>query len=161
VYFNYTKGSRTDINLLSLQNAPYLNSIVIKNKNDIDVKKYEFEYDFLHKLFLKKIVEKSTNNESIQKYEFLYDRPELNPNNFNTDYWGYYKTRYCNQYVDGMEVDPSTVTKDVLVQIKYPTGGAARFEYESNTYAYNGSTLINDQNLSNNGSPTFDENPNN
>jgi hypothetical protein len=162
VYFNYNKGLRNDINLLSIENAPNLHTIIIKNNNDIEVKKYEFEYNFsLPKLFLNKIAEKYPDNGSIQKYEFLYDRPELNPNEFNADYWGYYKTKYCNEYVDGMEVDYSTVTKDVLIQIKYPTGGATRFEFESNTYAYNGSTLINDQNLLNNGFPSFDENINN
>jgi hypothetical protein len=160
VFLNYVKGSRNDLNLLSLNNSVHLSSILIQDINGVQIKKYNFEYDFGDKLFLTGIQESTTSNEHIKKYEFEYDRNWLDPTQFDTDFWGYYKTRDCNSFTGRKEVDKSTLTKDALLSIKYPTGGSTRFYYETNTYAYVGDVLIQD-NSSNNGIPSFDENPDN
>jgi len=138
-----------------------LNTITVKDlSHNVTAKQYKFNYLTPHKLFLDEIKEGPTGNE-LSKYKFRYEGLDLDYNDFDADYWGYYRFK---------DYDPGCVSipqrshnadlvycrKDVLKQIIYPTKGSSIFEYESNDYSYIGDdpTFYNDWSQEN-----FDPNP--
>ncbi|RZJ47572.1 MAG: hypothetical protein EOO44_22250, partial [Flavobacterium sp.] len=98
-------------------------------------------------MLLKKI-ELSKNGTYINKYELSYKAVDgSSMYGFKKDNWGYLGISDDGDcgYKHAESVNPfSAATTDALLGIKYPTGGAALFNFESNTYAYIGSDEITD-----------------
>lgn len=162
IYFNYQKNVRNDFNLISAVDAPVLKEIKVENTFGHLIKKYELTYDFLQRTFLTSLKELANASNAEIKHEFLYDRNYIDPLTLSNDYWGYFRKPVCNEY-EGRDVDLEYVTKDVLYMIKYPTGGAAFFEFESNQYSYIGNQTLEDNYgvYGLNGLDVYNENPKN
>ncbi|MGI9651092.1 hypothetical protein [Chryseobacterium sp. RLHN22] len=98
-------------------------------------------------MLLKKI-ELSKNGNYINKYELSYKAVDGSAMyNFKKDNWGYLGISDDGDcgYKHTESVNPfSVATTDVLLGIKYPTGGAALFNFESNTYSFVGDQEITD-----------------
>jgi len=84
-----------------------------------------------------------------QNYQFYYHPVVDNSQLLNSlyldgfDFWGYpnVTSTYCrlNEQIIQL-VDKKNVINGVLEKIQYPTGGSVVYEYESNTYSYDGAT---------------------
>lgn len=117
-YGNLLNTYQLKTNFTSTQRL-YLDTLLIKDSNDINTKEYYFDYE---------------------------DREAL-PERFSyaQDYWGYYNGVLNNQHFipddasvisDGGDrnVYSAFTKKGILTKITYPTGGYNSFEYENNSY---------------------------
>lgn len=154
---------RNDYKLVNSVSAPYLKAITIKNWNQEVVKSYNFEYNFLSKLFLYKISQTS-NPANPLDYKFDYNNKESNPEDYFSDYWGFYGNLKSNDICSSPDisnnnkvVNGNNIVKDVLKSMTYPTGGHTAFEFESNTFAHIGQAPI----LTTGLEPTFYDNTDN
>ncbi len=98
---------------------------------------------YFKRLFLKEVAEYGNDNSTLPPYEFIYDSQIL-PAMMSSkqDYWGYYNGAENNGpftrvfpygfYVPDRRVDTLKSEAGILKEIKYPTGGKARFTYEHN-----------------------------
>lgn len=133
-----------------------LDSITIYDKNNSLIKRIIFERtDFPNQSFRKKLTKvKFVNNINTvdATYEFDYIEDLGIPGTTNgIDYWGYYNGEESNtNLIPAMTIHEGVNSFDVgganrnanetymkqyaLSGVKYPTGGEARFEYESNKY---------------------------
>jgi YD repeat-containing protein len=163
VYFTFGIG-RQDSNINSPLNTRFLSDITLKNLNGGQVKKYSFTQDYLEipfpsatstlkRMFLSGIAVKGNGTSSDSNYEFSYKENDNNAKTVWKDYWGYFnlidpcdRTSYNDR-----NTSPEYCTTSVLQKIKYPTGGCAIFDFESNQYSYIGDEPIED----------FDDNPDN
>ncbi|UPT69701.1 MAG: YD repeat-containing protein [Flavobacterium sp. JAD_PAG50586_2] len=78
--------------------------------------------------------------------------PSSAPEYVGMDYWGYFNIRPpYNSSILNKEPDPLFGTSELLQKMTYPTGGCAIFDFEANTYSYDGSTALTnfDANVSN------------
>ncbi|QMU66142.1 MAG: hypothetical protein GKR88_21040 [Flavobacteriaceae bacterium] len=98
---------------------------------------------YFKRLFLKEISEYGSDNSYLPPYRFTYDE-EVLPSVLSSrqDYWGYYNgaknngpfTRifHYGLYIPDRRVDTLKSEAGILKEIKYPTGGKAKFTYEHN-----------------------------
>lgn len=107
---------------------------------------YETKYDSSIKLTDINLaqVTKSVNNVDPQVYS-LYYRPAEELNEFmgyirGVDKWGYYNkvNKWCNSSPTNELTSLERLTGGVLEKITLPTGGCIIYNYESNTYSYDG-----------------------
>ncbi|QIY92073.1 hypothetical protein [Chryseobacterium gallinarum] len=152
ILFNYTQG-RNDTNINIKDQAPRLTDIILLDPADHEIKKFSFTQGYTEggslntRLVLKKI-ETSKNGNFIERYELAYKKTNYGGSGYKKDSWGYLSIidddSNCN-YKHSESINPYlSATIDVLQGIKYPTGGSALFNFESNTYAYIGDQAITD-----------------
>ncbi|AFD08101.1 hypothetical protein Solca_3085 [Solitalea canadensis DSM 3403] len=127
-----------------------LDSIAINSVfNNRLLKKVKFTYtnDVTKRLMLTSLKESNKNS-----YTFVYDPTPLpSYNSRKVDHWGYYhggadyfdntrpSTSYTKSdvvpYTLSREPNPAFMQAGILKEIKYPTGGYTKFDYEANTYS--------------------------
>jgi len=149
--FTYAVG-RNDSNINIGDQSPRLASIKLVDNANNEIKKYSFTQGYTNgslntRMLLKKI-ELSKNGSYIDKYELIYKSSNaIGSYGFEKDNWGYLSLQDDGDcgYKHSESVNPfSASIIDVLLGIKYPTGGFALFNFESNTYAYEGNQEITD-----------------
>lgn len=117
--------------------------------------RFEDENDISKRLMLKKIRLNDNSTQSIS-YQFNYNSQIL-PNRFSyaRDWWGYYNGEDSNTGLtpsidivmiedNKRNVNPEFAKAGILEEIIYPTGGKAKFQFESNRgifYSYNNAAL--------------------
>ncbi|KFF11987.1 hypothetical protein IQ37_19435 [Chryseobacterium piperi] len=153
IIFNFLQG-RSDTNLTTPNNSVYLKSITVKDWNDHFVNKYEFEnsyqYTLDRRMFLAKINIYNNDNQIEQNYQFDYFNKNISGNIggngkvIGRDKWGYFNLLdQCELTTERhKEATPEFSTHELLQKIKYPTGGTAVFDFESNKYSFIGNQEI-------------------
>jgi hypothetical protein len=160
-----------------LQGGKKLDQIEIKDVSGMVVRRIQFFYDYFHantssndfvdkRLKLTNLI---LNNE--KQYSFDYNNGLPSKLSLERDHWGYYNNNGASTLLPSLEasqvesigiqypqfqgyqganrsVDPNFSDAGILSQITFPTGGTAKFEYESNDYGYIGSTPIMDSTFS-------------
>jgi len=115
-----------------------LDSIVVKNTNNLIIKKANFNYfpESNKKLGLSSIELYGSGNENPERYTFDYYHRNSLPESYDirwTDHWGYYiGSKWAINSVLSESRNPveALAGYGVLNRITYPTGGYTRFEYE-------------------------------
>ncbi|RXM41071.1 hypothetical protein BOQ62_03300 [Chryseobacterium sp. CH21] len=159
--FNY--DNREDI-----LNGKKISNIKIKDKNQRVIQNYLFNQSYftsteqidvlnysnqtaslMKRLKLNEVVETLEN----KKYQFEYNEDSPLANRFSnaTDYLGFYNgqnsntgieyVEYANQIYglgDNKEPNINFAKQGLLKKMKYPTGGIMEFEYENDSYHFNG-----------------------
>jgi YD repeat-containing protein len=152
IEFNYQLG-RLDSKLISAQNSLILKEFVIKNWQDIFIKKVSLNHVYrtskYNRLFLESIQTKDQTQLKTEDYKFEYKDLPLSYNNeiFKNDVFGYLTivpSYLSNFYYN--EVNPDYTATDVLQKIVYPSGGSAIFDFQSNTYSFEGDEAITNYN---------------
>lgn len=155
IFFGYELG-RDDSNA----NSNFkLKNIEIENWYGNKIKKFSFDYNYtLHGESASSIIESkmlltAVNEFGVVNNQFVLANPLTHHlyykdsvrkyTGFGTDYWGYY-TLIPNGAYAYHETNPDYCTIDVLQKITFPTGGCEIFDFESNTYSYEGDRLLND-----------------
>jgi YD repeat-containing protein len=151
INFNYTQGR--DDTLALLANGAKLSEIEIRTWKENLVKKFYFDYGYTlnnlkSRMVLNKVQLHDKNDEFISQYLLAY-KQNTNDVPLGKDYWGYFNKKFCE--TTNRETAPGLSDIDILQQIQYPEGGTAVFDYESNSYSYEGDVALTD----------FSENPNN
>mgnify|MGYP003574956185 CR=1 FL=1 len=128
---------------LSTSNG-YLDLINVKDNLNNVAKKFKFG-----------IAQNGINSlviDDIEKYRFTYYSDILTP--AGIDGWGYKSGDYRNDPDKGYNFyNYNCISIGVLTQITYPTGGVRKFNWEPNTFSYEGNTPLTIQD--------FDKNPTN
>jgi YD repeat-containing protein len=148
VKFKYAH-QREDTNIALNNSAVALSEITIFDTNSAIVKALKFEYGYstvLNKrMILNKIMERETDL-FIDKYNFDYYNQSYDESSYHVgkDYWGYFSLipNCINDNHDRKFPTPQFSTRDLLRKIKYETKGCTIFDFESNTYSYQGNQLI-------------------
>ncbi|MCZ8146030.1 hypothetical protein [Flavobacterium sp.] len=157
VTFNYESG-RNDTNIGLQGTAKYLKSLSLYDLNQVLQKKFEFVYDYSTllqtRMMLKEIKIFDKNLNPNKGYEFFYVQNPI-PSGYQVakDSWGFLNliemcridTRYHKNPT------PSFSDSDLLQKILYPTGGSVIFDYEANTYSFEGNSPL----------TNYSDNPNN
>lgn len=115
----------------------YLNEISIFNNLDKRIKKYEFVYDNLNSnlRLLQEIKLYDRADQIIPFYSFEYygSSMPLELNAKSQDLWGYYNNTNNTSLINGnRRLDFNSTVLGALKEIKYPTGGSTKLEYEQN-----------------------------
>jgi YD repeat-containing protein len=149
IEFNYQKG-RLDDNINLKSQTAFLNSITIKDNNNNFIKKINLEFDYSNilniRMILKKIKSQDLLGNSELISEFIYKTNSTEDKIVGKDYWGFFNLiNPCevNTFLH-RKPSPEFSTTDLLHKIKYPTGGYIEFNYEMNTYSYQGDLPIQD-----------------
>ncbi|OCK51675.1 hypothetical protein BA768_02880 [Chryseobacterium sp. CBo1] len=146
IEFQFLQG-REDSNIQLKNRAPYLKSVIIKDWYGKQLKKFSFTQDYsevLHKrMFLKKIEEFDSQDNLVGNYQLDY-KEFTNTGGYTAgkDRWGFFNLQGCDAQADKRTTTPNFCDTNVLQKIKYPTGGSAIFEYESNQFSFIGDQLI-------------------
>jgi len=151
IKFEYLQN-REDSNLMLPETASSLKSVTLLNWNNDFIKKYNFSQEYRtvleKRMFLNKIEEIDRDNHAVSNYQFSYENHDFIGKVVGKDSWGYFNALdqcVINSTGDGRKsVSPSVSTTDILQKIKYPTGGSAVFDFESNQYSYIGDAQITD-----------------
>lgn len=142
VNFEYQTG-REDDDYINRNSVKILKKIKVKELNDTIVKSFELEHEYKYaikyKLFLKGVTQ-TFENDTIDVYKLFYKEP-INAYYPAKDNWGYFKN---DEMSFGLTktADRDYVTSFVLEKMVLPTGGCVVFNYESNTYAYQGNEQL-------------------
>lgn len=136
-----------------------LDSIIVKNAIGAKLKAWSFYYNYFNgssiqgRLKLDSIIESGGTGEKKPPYVFTYYNLGLLPDKYSkaVDHWGYYNgvnnstflptSVFINAPSSFYGADRSADTlhmfpmNGVLSDIKYPTGGTTKFEYELNDYS--------------------------
>ncbi len=156
IYFTYSLG-RADTNLHLVSHASRLTAINIKNWKDDNYRKFEFIHSSathlmgdepLTRMTLDEIKLFDVEDNEESNYLFSY-KQQTGSDALGKDYWGYFNKSICID--QNREVTPNYSDIDVIQKMKYPEGGSVIFDFESNTYSYQGNVAI----------TNFDENPEN
>lgn len=146
VEFQFLQG-RLDSNIQLKERTPYLKSVTIKDWYGKQIKKFNFTQDYsevLHnRMFLKKIEEFDSQNSLVGDYQLNY-KEFLNTGGYvpGKDRWGFFNLQGCDAQADKRTTTPNFCDTNILQKIKYPTGGSAVFEYESNQFSFIGDQPI-------------------
>ena len=144
VNFEYQTG-RNDEDYTNREFVKILKGIKVKQLNDSIVKSFyldhEYKYAITKKLFLKGVKQLIGNGGDIDLHKLYYKEP-LQPFNPAKDNWGFLKN--ADMSCGGLEktADKDYVSSFVLEKMTLPTGGCVVFNYESNTYAYQGNEQL-------------------
>jgi hypothetical protein len=139
--FNYSYFEKPN----SHQDAMQLNYIVIKDKLENTITKFNFSYGGTNKIkerrLLTKLRQYNKDYTSSLDHQFYYKNKEVSDDfQISTDRSGYLNlTEKCDMFyedVPSVKTTPSFSTNDVLEKILFPTGSCTIFDYESNTYGY-------------------------
>ncbi|MCX8526471.1 hypothetical protein OF897_21390, partial [Chryseobacterium formosus] len=146
IEFQFLQG-REDSNIQLKDRTPYLKSVTIKNWHGKQLKKFNFTQNYsevLHKrMFLKKIEEFDSQDNLVGNYQLDY-KESSNTGAYvaGKDRWGFFNLQGCDAQADKRTTTPNFCDTNVLQKIKYPTGGSAIFEYESNQFSFIGDQPI-------------------
>lgn len=146
IEFQFLQG-RYDNNINLKERAPFLKSVTVKDWYDNQLKKFNFTQDYLevlnNRMFLKKIDELDSENNFVGDYQFYY-KDFLNTSGYTVgkDRWGFFNLQGCDAQADKRTTVPNFCDTNVLQKIKYPTGGSAIFDYESNQFSFIGNQPI-------------------
>ncbi|WEK70992.1 MAG: hypothetical protein P0Y62_05400 [Candidatus Chryseobacterium colombiense] len=151
IKFDYLQN-REDTNLMLPETASSLKSVTLLNWNNGFIKKYNFTQEYRtvleKRMFLSKIEEINRENNVVGSYQLSYENNDFLGKAVGKDAWGYFNAfDQCdvNSSPDyRRNTSPVYSTTDILQKIKYPTGGSAIFDFESNQYSYIGNSLITD-----------------
>jgi YD repeat-containing protein len=136
-----------DLNNLNNLQWEKLTWIIIKNSKQDILKKYNFYYDPVNtvRLTLKQLTELNPAEIKSAQYSFFYNAVSDLPSNYfgdMVDHWGFYNNRsvynmdLAQVIANGTkETDINYVTKGLLTEIKYPTGGSTKFDWEAHDYS--------------------------
>ncbi len=155
IEFVFTKN-RQDSNILLVSNAASLSEVLIKDINGTTVKKYSFLYDYSTvidtRMILKEVQEKDSNDTFLKSHELYYEVNDPGENSIGKDFWGYFNLNPAClvSNTNAHEPSPEFSTTDILQKIKYPTGGCAIFDFETNRFSYIGMDEIFDDELDKN-----------
>jgi len=144
VDFFYQQG-RLDEDYINRENVNVLKQIIVRDSINNAIKQFNLVHEYKNalkrKLFLKG-VEQITQNDTIDLYKLHYKEPPINYNaNYVKDRWGYLSSTVMSCEMD-KEVDKDLVDSFILEKMVLPTGGCVVFNYESNTYSFQGSEQI-------------------
>jgi len=124
-----------------------LNAIQVKNDLNEIVEKFDFIYStntLGNRLFLDKM--NHTRGSIVLPYSLFYQNKNSLPGFDDTrkDIWGYFNDEYNSHTVKikGGSANLSEIKTGILTKIEFPTGGIKEFEFESNSFNYIGSTLV-------------------
>nr|WP_314499912.1 hypothetical protein [uncultured Chryseobacterium sp.] len=146
IEFQFLQG-REDNNINLNDRAPYLKSVTVKDWYGHQLKKFNFTQNYLevmnNRMFLKKIEETDSENNFVGDYQFYY-KDLLNTSGYTVgkDRWGFFNLQGCDTQADRRITMPDFCDTNVLQKIKYPTGGSAFFNYESNQFSFIGNQPI-------------------
>ncbi len=143
-------------------NWSQLKSIILsRNSDNKKIKNIQFEYnsdnpEFRFWLTSVRVFGQQKEDESMPPYRFVYylykSLPKEYSNYFSTDHWGFYNGGYHKTipdmftdmdniyYSSERNANPEQLTKGMLKQIIYPTGGSIKLEYEPNDFSMYGET---------------------
>ena len=124
--------------LRSLDYYPQLESI----ETSRGTIRLDYTSDSRERLKLERVRIVTGQNDSLQ-YEMKYNKTQLpGYNSRKTDPWGYYNTTRSYRttpretlYERRDTVNPQLLQAEMLIEIKYPTGGKTCFEYEPHDYS--------------------------
>lgn len=148
VKFKY-EHRREDTNIALNNSAVALSEITIFDTNSVIVKDLKFEHGYStvlgKRMILNKIMERETDL-YIDKYSFDYYNQSYDESSYHVgkDYWGYFSLipNCINENHGRRFPTPEFSTRDLLRKIKYETKGCTIFDFESNTYSYQGNQVI-------------------
>ncbi len=164
--------------LSSGANRVKLGFISIRDKDNIELKKFSFNYGYLSsggttykdkRLKLVSIKESGQNQqEELPPYQFFYNENNIPKRGSKSqDHWGYYNgavnttlvpsMQLGNEVLAGANREPNEayLYGGILEKIVYPTGGYTEFEYEPHRYSYIKSTKIDEYVRENNVSKIY------
>jgi hypothetical protein len=146
IEFDFVKG-REDTNLHHPDSSYVLKNIIIKNQKDRFVKRFGLNYEYSTILFkrmmLKEVEFLTEGSISYDKYQFEYHTTQANLNTITKDYWGFF-TQNLTCISNHIYKEPNSEFSriDLIKKVKYPTGGCAIFNFESNDFSYIGNFEI-------------------
>jgi YD repeat-containing protein len=154
--FNFSKG-RDDENFVNPDSSYVFRKLIIRNWPGDTIKKFymvnSYSKVIYNRLMLKQVIESNYNDTKRLTYNLFYKENKSNLE-VSKDYWGYFNLVPYG-FMKGndafKEVNPQFCSTDVLQKMELPEGGCIVFDYESNSYTYQGNVLL----------TNFDENPNN
>lgn len=152
----FEKG-REDTNINVNDSACVFKELIIRDWHSTVIKKFKLQYGYSEirdkRLMLTGLIEMDSAETKSQAYDFVYESNDSSNYFIAKDYWGYFNlVSDCGiSHDNDREPSPDFSTTDILQKIKYPTGGCAIFDFESNQYSYVGDKPIED----------FSDNPNN
>lgn len=118
----------------SLSSPIYLYKIILRNKGNQIANQYFFDVSDV----LTQVTQKDKNNVEVNKYQFTYHFPEQDYyNGFKQDMYGFVNSfmpcymDYANFY-QVKSINPYQFKYGFLKSIIYPTGGKTEYDYEAN-----------------------------
>jgi len=118
-------------------NGAILESITIKDNFNVENKKFLFGYEFTDRLWLDRVSE--IGGAETLVYDLTYeDKSNLPAYGTGSDNWGYNDGKFSPGSCTPMSFDTNAIKKGLLTKITYPTGGVKEFEFEQNTFSYQG-----------------------
>ncbi|WP_420602829.1 hypothetical protein [Flagellimonas sp.] len=134
-----TTANRTDI-----EDEVELDKIEIFNSTNL-LKSFQFNYDFIGKLYLNGVDEYDKATQEYKPYTFQYESKIPTGAVYDQDFWGFYNASGNNnlipaiysvnnpygQYQANRLPNESAMKRGVLKQITYPTKGSTEFVYEA------------------------------
>lgn len=155
VSFVFGQG-REDNNMHNPSDAYYFKELVIKNWDNVDIKKFTLNHSYStvidKRMLLTEVLQSNSINNETQTYKLDYIVNEANGQIISKDYWGNFNlvpVGFSGPYYK--EVTPNFITTDALQKIQLPSKGCVIFDFESNNYSYEGDVAL----------TNFDDNPNN
>ena len=161
IVFSPSTDDRTDngnITLLGTTNFKKLDKITVKDYNDNEIKSFKMDYTYdTGRLTLSKVHPQNNSVDASPPYEFYYQGalPNLVPNMFDQDHWGYYNGAFNttllppagvffdnNSLAANREPSPTNAVLGSLVKIVSPTGGIIQLDLEAHDYGYVGGNLV-------------------
>jgi len=145
VDFVYQQG-RQDEDYTNRENVYIFKQIIVRDSINNIIKQFNLEHEYKYalkkKLFLKG-VKQVTQNDTIDIYKLYYKEPTMiYGGNYVKDHWGYLKLNDLDYGLE-KEVDKDLVSSFILEKMVLPTGGCVVFNYESNTYSFQGNEQLN------------------
>lgn len=151
IEFEYVVGREDENLVLPETNSVYLNSIIVKYDSDL-VKKYILNYHYSKtiekRMFLNSVdfYERASNKKMSYNFEYNHPNPDL-LYVLGKDYWGFFNLVPCSftgNHSNYKEVNDFSNKFDLLYKMILPTKGTVIFNYETNTYSFEGETPIDD-----------------
>ena len=161
VVFSPSTDDRTDngnINLSGTTNFKKVDKITVKDHNDNEIKSFKMDYTYdTGRLTLSKVHPQNNSVDASPPYEFYYNGalPNLLPNMFDQDHWGYYNGASNttllppagiffdnNALAANREPSPTNAILGSLTKIVSPTGGIIQLDLEAHDYGYVGGSLL-------------------
>jgi hypothetical protein len=163
IAFSASTDDRTDngnITLSGTTNFKKLDKITVKDHNDNEIKSFKMDYTYdTGRLTLSKVHPQNNSVDASPPYEFYYQGalPNLLPNMFDQDHWGYYNGASNrtllppagvffddNNLAANREPSPTNVILGSLVKMVSPTGGIIQLDLEAHDYGYLAGNLVNE-----------------
>ena len=142
----FADGSSIDFSIGGIHpetNGARLQNVILKHTNGSENKRYTLEYETTDRLWLHRV--KEIAGGTTLTYDLgYYEKENLPPFDSVSDDWGFMDgaADYSNNCAQNLSFDGDAIKTGLLTSITYPNGGSKEFEYEHNTFSYEGSTLL-------------------